>query len=66
MDHEKSETTVFLDNEAITRSGNQADNEMFVTYFNDPYGDALITLSTCSYHAADGRFAVMAKRIDSY
>jgi len=28
------------------------------------YGDELLTLSTCSYHTADGRFAVVARRID--
>ena len=27
------------------------------------YGDKLITLSTCAYHVTDGRFAVVAKRI---
>ena len=27
------------------------------------YGDQLITLSTCSYHTEDGRFAVVAKKI---
>lgn len=28
------------------------------------YGDKLITLSTCSYHVKDGRFAVIAKKIN--
>lgn len=27
------------------------------------FGDALLTLSTCSYHTEDGRFVVVAKRI---
>lgn len=27
------------------------------------YGDELITLSTCSYHTEDGRFAVVAKKV---
>ena len=27
------------------------------------YGDRLLTLSTCSYHTEDGRFAVVARRI---
>lgn len=27
------------------------------------YGDKLITLSTCAYHVTDGRFAVIAKKI---
>ncbi len=29
------------------------------------YGDKLLTLSTCSYHASDGRFIVVAKKIDT-
>ena len=29
------------------------------------YGDELITLSTCSYHTADGRFAVVARRCEN-
>ena len=28
------------------------------------YGDDLLTLSTCNYHTADGRFVVVAKRIN--
>ena len=28
------------------------------------YGDELITLSTCSYHTEDGRFAVVARKIE--
>lgn len=28
------------------------------------YGDQLITLSTCAYHTEDGRFAVVAKKIN--
>lgn len=28
------------------------------------YGDQLLTLSTCSYHAKDGRFVVVAKRTE--
>lgn len=27
------------------------------------YGDKLITLSTCAYHVTDGRFAVVAKKV---
>ncbi|MDO5156601.1 MAG: class B sortase [Eubacteriales bacterium] len=29
------------------------------------YGDHLLTLSTCAYHVEDGRFAVVAKKIES-
>lgn len=29
------------------------------------YGEQLMTLSTCSYHTKDGRFVVVAKKIDS-
>ena len=29
------------------------------------YGDQLITLSTCAYHVDDGRFYVVAKRVDA-
>ena len=29
------------------------------------YGDELITLSTCSYHVKDGRFAVIGKKIEN-
>ena len=28
------------------------------------YGDQLMTLSTCSYHVKDGRFAVVARKIE--
>jgi len=28
------------------------------------YGDQLLTLSTCSYHTEDGRFAVVAKKVN--
>lgn len=29
------------------------------------YGDQLVTLSTCAYHTDDGRFFVVAKRVDA-
>ena len=32
---------------------------------HNKYGDQLITLSTCSYHVKDGRFAVVGRKIDS-
>ena len=28
------------------------------------YGEQLITLSTCSYHVKDGRFAVIGRKIE--
>ncbi|WP_173471821.1 class B sortase [Eubacterium ruminantium] len=43
-------------------------NVKSLTPYNIPvtaeYGDKLITLSTCSYHTDDGRFVVVAKRIE--
>lgn len=33
--------------------------------FDAEYGDELLALSTCSYHTDDGRFVVVAKRIDN-
>ncbi|MDE5598528.1 MAG: class B sortase, partial [Lachnospiraceae bacterium] len=28
------------------------------------FGDTLLTLSTCAYHVTDGRFVVVAKRVE--
>ena len=36
---------------------------IYDTGFSAEYGDELLTLSTCNYHTADGRFVVVAKRI---
>lgn len=36
---------------------------LYDTGFTAKYGDALLTLSTCSYHTKDGRLAVVAKKI---
>ncbi|MBR1507367.1 MAG: class B sortase [Eubacterium sp.] len=36
----------------------------FETGVSASYGDKLISLSTCSYHVDDGRFVVIAKKID--
>ena len=30
------------------------------------FGEQLMTLSTCSYHTKDGRFAVVAKKLETY
>ncbi|MDE5907319.1 MAG: class B sortase [Lachnospiraceae bacterium] len=51
--------------------------EEFVTYYENikklslydtgveaSYGDTFLTLSTCAYHVDDGRFVVVAKRLD--
>ena len=35
---------------------------LYDTGFSAEYGDELITLSTCSYHTASGRFVVVAKK----
>ena len=39
-------------------------NRLYDTGVSIQPGDRLITLSTCAYHAQDGRFIVVAKRID--
>lgn len=57
---------------------NAADEEEYMNFVNQvkkmsiidtdvdvKYGDRLITLSTCAYHVEDGRFAVVAKKINS-
>lgn len=36
---------------------------LYDTGISAEYGDQLLTLSTCSYHTADGRFIVVARRI---
>lgn len=36
---------------------------LYDTGIDADYGDELLMLSTCNYHTADGRFAVVAKRI---
>lgn len=56
---------------------NAGSEEEFMTFVNNikemsiidtdvevEYGDKLVTLSTCAYHVSDGRFAVIAKKID--
>lgn len=37
---------------------------LYETGVTAEYGDQLITLSTCDYHTDDGRFVVVAKRVD--
>lgn len=37
---------------------------IYDTGFDARYGDELLALSTCSYHTRNGRFVVVAKRID--
>lgn len=41
--------------EGVTQSS------LYNTGITPQYGDALLTLSTCSYHATDGRFVVVAR-----
>ncbi len=41
------------------------DAVIYDTGLTAEYGDELITLSTCSYHTNDGRFAVVARRIEN-
>ena len=41
------------------------DAALYDTGVTAQYGDQLLTLSTCSYHTDNGRFAVVARKIDS-
>ena len=36
-------------------------NSLYETGVDAEYGDSLITLSTCSYHVENGRFAVIGR-----
>lgn len=38
---------------------------IYDTGLSAEYGDELLTLSTCNYHTQDGRFVVVARRIDN-
>ncbi len=42
---------------------NSKKDSLYDTGITAQYGDQLLTLSTCSYHTEDGRFAVVAKKI---
>lgn len=46
-------------NEFVTKA---KEASFYDTGKNAEYGDQLITLSTCSYHTEDGRFAVVARK----
>lgn len=70
----KSETDVFRYYYFINAENEQEFNEyvseakkasLYNIETTAEYGDRLLTLSTCSYHTEDGRFAVVAKRIKS-
>ena len=37
---------------------------LYDTGITPEYGQQLLTLSTCSYHTSDGRFVVVARRMD--
>ena len=68
----KSETDVFRYYYFINAENEQEFNDyinnskeasIYDTGKTAEYGDQLITLSTCSYHTEDGRFAVVARKI---
>ena len=42
--------------------GHIRDVALYDTGVTAEYGDQLLTLSTCSYHTADGRFVVVARQ----
>ena len=44
---------------------NAKEADIYDTGKTAEYGDQLITLSTCSYHTEDGRFAVVGRKIDN-
>lgn len=58
----------------FVNAGDEEEFDDFVNHIKDmsvidtgvdvQYGDKLITLSTCAYHVTDGRFAVIAKKIN--
>ena len=67
----KSETNVFRYYYFINADNEEEYNEfvknakeasIYDTEKTAEYGDQLITLSTCSYHTEDGRFAVVARK----
>ena len=41
------------------------ESALYDTGVTAQYGDELLTLSTCSYHVTNGRFVVVARRIES-
>ena len=68
----KSETDVFryyffIDAQNEQEFNEYVQNSKEVSLYNieatAEYGDQLLTLSTCSYHTEDGRFAVVARKI---
>ena len=69
----KSETDVFryyffIDAENEQEFNEYVQNSKEASLYNieatAEYGDQLLTLSTCSYHTEDGRFAVVARKIN--
>lgn len=72
--YNKSDTNVFRyyffinaenENEYNNFVANAKQASLYDTGVNASYGDQLLTLSTCAYHAKDGRFVVVAKKMDS-
>ena len=59
----------FINPESETEYNDYVKNAKNASLYNinssATYGDQLITLSTCSYHVKDGRFAVVAKKINA-
>lgn len=45
-----------------SRRANKSIMAIYDTGKTAEYGDQLMTLSTCSYHTEDGRFAVVARK----
>ena len=58
----------FFDAESESEFYDYVENSKNLTYYDIPvtaeYGDTLLTLSTCAYHVDEGRFVVVAKKID--
>jgi len=52
------------ENEFNSYVNNLKEMSLYDTGVNVEYGDHLLTLSTCAYHVEDGRFAIVAKRIE--
>lgn len=58
----------FFDADTKEEFDDYVQNSKALTYYDIPataeYGDTLLTLSTCAYHTEEGRFVVVARKID--